>query len=156
MFDRRLLDLSRLMVVCLALISLTVLYWQTARGDELNPVAFRLTLRDRTAENLPKDAEQAVSRTDQDFMRGVSQAIDLERLPVPVVQRTIDLLRRIRRGSIYDRNKRQLAFDRLAADGTWERFYTEASLAVAAAEYALNLTNINLVGLVQTGIEYTV
>jgi len=38
----------------------------------------------------------------------------------------------------------------LIEDGT----YTQASMAVAAAEYSLNLDNIGLVGLIDTGLEY--
>lgn len=56
---------------------------------------------------------------------------DIDRLPQPVVQRTIDLLRTIRRGSIYDRNGRLLAADIAASNGGPVRFYSEPSLAHA-------------------------
>ncbi len=122
MFSRRVLHLARLTMLCLVLVSFALLYWQTARGSELNPVALRPVGNDPA--NDPDQNNQA-------FVTGVSQALDLEQQPAPVVQRTIDLLRQIQRGSIYDRNGRELAYDRLDADGAWERFYTEPSLAHA-------------------------
>lgn len=125
MIDRRPLRLAWLMMLCLVLVSFGMLYWQIALGRELNPVAFHPTYGDAPAKNLPSDSTQ----DNQEFIQGVSQAIDIGKLPIPVVQRTTDLLRTIRRGTIYDRTGRELAYDRQAEDGSWERFYAEPSLA---------------------------
>ncbi|RPJ45794.1 MAG: hypothetical protein EHM21_09115, partial [Chloroflexi bacterium] len=122
---RRVLHLARLTVLCLVLVSAALLFWQSARGAELNPMAPRPEAY-HPAENTPsKDPGQG----NQVFISGINQALDLEQKPAPVVQRTVDLLKRIRRGAIYDRSGRELAFDRQDAEGAWERFYNEPSLA---------------------------
>jgi hypothetical protein len=54
---------------------------------------------------------------------------ELQALPQPVIQRTMDLLDTITRGSIYDRSGRLLAYDGENQDGEKLRFYTEPSLA---------------------------
>ncbi|MCL4562709.1 MAG: penicillin-binding protein 2 [Chloroflexi bacterium] len=127
MFDRRVLHLARIAVVSLVLASVILVYWQTAHSAALNPFTIRPAINTQWS-NSPG---QAPAQADQEFIAGVSQALDLENQPAPVVQRTIDLLKRIRRGAIYDRNGRQLVVDRQGADGTWERFYNEPSLAHA-------------------------
>lgn len=52
-----------------------------------------------------------------------------DELPQPVIQRTLDLLKTITRGTILDRNGRQLAFDQEIAAAERVRIYTEPSLA---------------------------
>ena len=69
MFSRRVLHLARLTMLCLVLVSFALLYWQTARGSELNPVALRPVGNDPV--NDPDQNNQA-------FVTGVSQALDLE------------------------------------------------------------------------------
>src|SRR5690606_30672793 len=76
--------------------------------------------------------------------------------PQPVIQRTVDLLGTITRGSIYDRAGRLLAFDRIEEDGNRTRFYNEPSLApvigyvsglrtgIAGLEYTYNETLLGL------------
>jgi len=144
MFDRRALHLARLTMLCLVLVSAALLYWQTARAAELSPLAVRPVWSAPGSDELTQDAAQA----GQTFVLGVSQAMDLEQKPVPVVQRTSDLLKRIKRGAIYDREGRPLAFDRPAADGAWERFYTEPALA-----HTLGYVSGQRVGV--TGLERT-
>ncbi len=126
MFDRRVLRLAKLMMACLIVASIGILYWQTAHGKELAFITPRAD-ETRAKGSQVKDPTQA----GQQFAAGISQALDLDRQPAPVVQRAIDLLGRIRRGTIFDRNGRPLAYDRPGTDGSWERFYTEPSLVHA-------------------------
>lgn len=142
MFDRRTLHLARATVLCLVLVSLVLMYLQTARAAELRPVAVRPMFSDQAVQLLPEGTAQS---SQQAFVRDVGLAMDLEQQPAPVVQRTIDLLKGIRRGSIYDRNGRELVYDRQNSDGEWERFYAEPSLAHAIG-YASGL-RIGVTGL---------
>lgn len=126
MSDRRALHLARITALCLVLVSLVLRYLQTARAEELRPVAVRPMFSGQAVQLFPPDNGQW---SQQAFVREISLAMDLEQQPIPVVQRTIDLLKGIRRGSIYDRSGRELVYDRQNADGEWERFYAEPSLA---------------------------
>src|SRR5690606_19544208 len=64
-----------------------------------------------------------------EFLNGVAAGQDQGNLPQPVIQRTINRMETITRGSIFDRSGRLLAQERLDADGQRMRFYTEPSLA---------------------------
>jgi penicillin-binding protein A len=126
--ERRSWVIARVTLILLLLVSVRLVYWQLVRGDDLRPVAIDLVqaageYEDRQADET-QDTESAVQ-----FLTGVSTVKELESLPQPVIQRTIDLLKTISRGAIYDRNGRVLAHDLPSADGTVSRFYTEPSLA---------------------------
>src|SRR5512146_1729963 len=101
MFERRTLHLARLTALCLVLFTGVLLYWQVVRGRELNPVAFTSDLNGSNVDFLPKALSQTVPKSNQDFVRDIHRAMDLEQQPAPVIQRTIDFLKGIQRGSIY-------------------------------------------------------
>lgn len=126
--ERRAWVIARVTLILLLLMSIRLVYWQLVRSDDLQPVAIDLVQAAGEYEGREEgdfqDTQSAV-----EFLTGVSTVQELERLPQPVIQRTIDLLKLISRGAIYDRNGRVLAFDLLSADGTVSRFYTEPSLA---------------------------
>jgi len=123
--ERRVWRLANLLAALLVLVSLRIVYWQLVRGDELQPVALNPVaaaqayeaLRGETAD--PQEAVDALTRGGG----------DLAALPQPVIQRTIDLLNSITRGSIYDRSGRTLVHDQVLEDGTIQRIYNEPSLA---------------------------
>jgi peptidoglycan glycosyltransferase len=110
------------------LVSLRIIYWQMIRGNKLQPVAVDLV---QAANEYAKlgGGPSADTRDAVEFLTGVSTVKVLENLPQPVIQRTIDLLRTIKRGAIYDRNGRELAVDLPASNGEFARFYSEPSLA---------------------------
>src|SRR5215210_42109 len=126
--ERRSWVIVKVALILLMLVSVRLVYWQLIRGDDLQPVAIDLVqaageYEDRQADGT-QDTQSAV-----EFLTGVSTVKELESLPQPVIQRTIDLLKLISRGAIYDRNGRVLAFDIVSVDGTVSRFYSEPSLA---------------------------
>lgn len=107
--ERRTWNLARIVTLFMVLLTLRVVYWQLIRGDELQPVALNPLkaagqYSEKFDKNDPADTQAAV-----DFLS--SESGGLENLPQPVVQRTMDLLENIRRGSIYDRDGRLLAGD---------------------------------------------
>ncbi len=123
--ERRVWRLANLLAALLVLVSLRIVYWQLVRGDELQPVALNPVAAAQAYEELrgeEPDPQEAVDA----LTRGGG---DLAGLPQPVIQRTIDLLNSITRGSIYDRSGRILAQDQALEDGTVRRVYNEPSLA---------------------------
>jgi penicillin-binding protein A len=126
--ERRSWVIAKVTLILLLLVSIRLVYWQLVRGDELQPVAIDLVQAAGEYEDRQSD-ETEDTQSAVEFLTGVSTVKELESLPQPVIQRTIDLLKLISRGAIYDRNGRVLAFDILSADGTTSRFYSEPSLA---------------------------
>lgn len=114
MFERRVWMIANLALAVLLLLSLRVVYWQQARSGELY-----LSLLDPV---------RAASRAGQDETEILTGG-GLQNLPQPLIQRTVDMLRQVSRGSIYDRNGEVLADDRVDSMGTWSRVYREPSLA---------------------------
>lgn len=121
--ERRALYISRLLGILLVLVSLRIVYWQMLRARDLQPVAFQLDLP-ATTRRSEDDWRRAF-----EFLNGVAAGQDQGNLPQPVIQRTINRMETITRGSIFDRSGRLLAQERLDADGQRMRFYTEPSLA---------------------------
>ena len=126
--DRRAWMIARVTTILLVLVSLRIIYWQMLRGTELQPVAVNLVQAAGEYADVQGDPPDE-TRGAVEFLTGVSTVKELERLPQPVIQRTMNLLETIRRGAIYDRNGRVLAVDRPSADGGVTRVYFEPSLA---------------------------
>lgn len=153
--ERRSWVIARVALLLLLLVSIRLIYWQLIRGDDLQPVAIDLVQAAGDYEDRQSDETQD-TQSAVEFLTGVSTVKELESLPQPVIQRTIDLLKLISRGAIYDRNGRVLAFDILSGDGTVSRFYSEPSLAhsigyvsgmrtgVAGLERRYNMTLLGL------------
>lgn len=126
--ERRIWNIGSLVAVLLALVSLRIGYWQLLRGDDLLPAA--LNPLAAAARYLAGDpGEHLTSEDALAFLSGAGGVGGLEQVPQPVIQRAIKLLETISRGSIYDRNGRLLAGDRLSVEGERIRFYSEPSLA---------------------------
>lgn len=128
-FEKHLWNLGSLFIVGFVLISLRVVYWQIIRGNELQPVALDpVAAAAEYAQRLDENVESE-TRIAASFLANGDAFGRLEELPPPVIQRTMDLLDTITRGSIYDRNGRLLAEDRMSVEGDRIRFYSEPSLA---------------------------
>jgi peptidoglycan glycosyltransferase len=115
---QRIWRVANLISLVLALLSGRIVYWQLVRGQALQPVALDPVAAAAYYHEL-SDAESA----------GPAAPVTLDTLPKPVIQRTQTLLAEIRRGTIYDRNGRVLAYDDETAEGRKVRFYVEPSLA---------------------------
>jgi penicillin-binding protein A len=125
--ERRIWNIGNLFALLLLVLTFRIVYWQMVRGGELTPL-----ILDPVAAAASYSTEEGTTPSDQgalDYLAGASGLTDLQSLPQPVIQRTMDLLRTITRGSIYDRNGRLLAYDGENPDGERLRFYTEPSLA---------------------------
>ena len=123
-FEGRLWQFVNVITLLVVLLSARIVYWIVVRAADLQPVAVSAAAAAAYVQNLQsdqRDTAKALSLLSGDSAFG--------QLPQPVIQRTIDLLNTITRGTIYDRNGHKLAFDQLAADGTRVRVYTEPSLA---------------------------
>ncbi|HEX7973828.1 MAG TPA: penicillin-binding transpeptidase domain-containing protein [Anaerolineales bacterium] len=155
-FENRAWVLANVAALLLVLVSTRLVYWQLIRRD-LEPVALNpLTAVSSSANNLEKRDDKDLTQKALDFLTGQNATAPLTSLPPAVVQRTEDLMNSIRRGSIYDRNGRLLAYDYLDANGNKARFYTEPSLApvigyvsglrtgIAGLEYSYNDTLLGL------------
>ncbi len=154
-FEKRLWALGNVFTLLVVLLSLRLVYWQMARGDLLSPVLFDpVVAAGRYAGGL-KSVRQDPGETIK-LISADPALTSLQDLPQPVIQRTVDLLGTITRGSIYDRAGRLLAFDRIEEDGNRTRFYNEPSLApvigyvsglrtgIAGLEYTYNETLLGL------------
>jgi peptidoglycan glycosyltransferase len=120
--EKRAWTIGNLFVLLLVLLSLRIVYWQIVRGAELQPVAAA----------APEGLTKRYQRDMDDVLAVVSSqrpGSSLDNLPQPVVQRTINLMSAITRGSIYDRNGRLLAADSRTDDGERERIYYEPGFA---------------------------
>jgi len=126
--ERRAWTTARVTTILLVLVSLRIVYWQMVRGNEIRPVAVNLVRAASEYAKIeggnPEDTHSVV-----EFLTGVSTVKELQSLPQPVIQRTMNFLQTIKRGAIYDRNGRVLAVDLPSLDGETTRFYSELSLA---------------------------
>ncbi len=119
--QKRIWILGNIAILLLVVVSTRLVYWQLWRGDELQPVELNPVAA--AAKYAELGTQSPVSQD------GKSAFSNLESLPQPVLQRTVDLLKNIQRGKIYDDKGNVLAEDRVGPDGKLTRFYTEPSLA---------------------------
>ena len=124
--ERRIWNIGNLFALLLLVLTLRIVYWQMVRGAELTPL-----LLDPVAAAAGSAGKNQTPRDQEtlDYLSGGGGLSELQSLPQPVIQRTMDLLTTITRGSIYDRNGRLLAYDGESPEGDRLRFYTEPSLA---------------------------
>ncbi len=115
---QRIWHIVNAITLVLALLSGRIVYWQLGRGQELQPVVLD-----------PVAAAVHYREIGGDESSEATDAVTLDTLPKPVIQRTQALLAEISRGTIYDRNGRALAYDLKLEEGNKIRFYTEPSLA---------------------------
>jgi penicillin-binding protein A len=111
---------AALLVIC----SLRIVYWQMIRGDALLPVWLN---------PFPINAGTG----------GANVPVDLNQLPQPAFQRVTTFLKRVMRGSIYDRTGRLLATDQTGNNGDLTRSYTEPSLASIVGYTSRYRTGLN-------------
>ena len=126
--ESRIWNIARATTLLLVLVSLRIVYWQLVRGDELRPIALDPLKASSQYAKISKERKEDTQAA-VDYLSSGKAPNQLENLPQPVVQRTIDLLETIRRGSIFDRNGRLLAVEKQDDDGNRFRFYSEPSLA---------------------------
>lgn len=136
--ERRIWVIGRVLAVLLILVSLRAAYWQLWRGYSLDPVAL---------DPIKAEKVYAQLRGQPTTAPGAPEASSLARLPQPVIQRTMQLLSTIQRGTIYDRNGRVLAQD-TGQQGEYTRVYTEPSLAQTVGYVSALRTGV-------TGLEAT-
>lgn len=117
--ERRTWWIGRLLALLLILISLRTAYWQLWRGLSLNPVALNPVQAARYYADL-RGAPTPDPNT--------PEAASLSQLPQPVIQRTVQMLSTIQRGTIYDRDGNVLVEDQ-GIRGDFTRVYNEPSLA---------------------------
>lgn len=123
--DRRAWLISRALALILLLVSFGVVYWQLLRGVSLQPVALDPVTAAREYARLRGDPtpEPGSEPAQVGMMEGLAL------VPQPVVQRTVNLLSKITRGTIYDSAGNVLAEDRITQDGERIRYYADPSLA---------------------------
>jgi penicillin-binding protein A len=124
--EKRIWNIGHLVAILLLVLSVRIVYWQMVRGTDLTPLALNPVA---VAANYPRGSQTGSSSPTVDSPEGGGQIANLQSLPQPVIQRTMDLLSTITRGSIYDRSGRLLAYDGENESGERIRFYTEPSLA---------------------------
>lgn len=130
--SQRIWNVATVIILLLLLLSGRLVYWQVVRSD-LQPV-------------LLNPLGGGAAAGDRLLKEGLTQETldQLESLPQPVVQRTVELLQNITRGTIYDRNGRALAYNVTDEEGNTFRFYSEPSLA-ATVGY-VNALNLGIIG----------
>jgi len=106
---RRIWHLAFVVALLLALVSFRMAYWPLLRSRDRHPVAPDVQAYADAGSNLDGGAEP-------------------RELPAPVVQRTVQKLASVTRGTIYDSEGRPLAYD---TPGDRTRVYAEPSLAHA-------------------------
>ncbi len=124
--ERRIWNIGNLFALLLLVLTLRIVYWQMLRGSELTPLVLDPIA---AAASYAGEGQAQSDREAADYLAGGGGLSELNSLPQPVIQRTMDLLSTITRGSIHDRNGRLLAYDGENQDGERLRFYTEPSLA---------------------------
>lgn len=123
--ERRAWLISRVLALILLLVSFGAAYWQLWRGVALQPVALDPVSAAREYARLRGDP--APEPGSESFQAGMAES--LAQLPQPVIQRTVNLLSQITRGTIYDSAGNVLAEDRITAGGRRIRYYADPSLA---------------------------
>ncbi|NUM46234.1 MAG: peptidoglycan DD-metalloendopeptidase family protein [Anaerolineales bacterium] len=141
--ENRVWNLGNVFVLILVLLSARIVYWPLVRGNDLLPTVVSLTAAQRYLDMIHREQEETQQAVD--VLTGDSA---FGKLPQPVIQRTIDLMAHITRGTILDRNGRVLAYDFQPTEGDRERIYNEPSLAHVLG-YVSGL-RIGLVGLEAT------
>jgi peptidoglycan glycosyltransferase len=150
-FEGRLWQLGNVITLVVVLLSARLIYWSLVRADDLRPVVVSEAAAKAYVTALQADHQDTLAA-----LRLLSGDSAFGQLPQPVIQRTIDLLGTITRGTIWDRNGRKLAFDQEAGAGGRTRVYTEPALAhvigyvsgIRAGIVGLELTyNDSLLGL---------
>jgi len=150
-FEARLWRLGNLITLVVVLLAARLIYWSLVRADELRPVVVS-----EAAAKAYVAALQAEHKDTLTALNVLSGQSAFGQLPQPVIQRTVDLLNTITRGTIFDRNGRRLAFDQETPGGSRTRVYSEPSLAhvlgyvsgIRAGISGLELTyNSSLLGL---------
>ncbi len=136
--ERRTWIIGRVMAALLILVSLRAAYWQLWRGLALDPVAL---------DPVKAQAVYAKLRGQPTPVPGAPEAASLSQLPQPVIQRTIQLLSTIQRGTILDRSGKVLAED-TGTPGNYSRVYTDPSLAQTVGYVSALRTGV-------TGLEAT-
>jgi penicillin-binding protein A len=124
--ERRIWNIGNLFALLLLVLTLRIVYWQMVRGADLTPVALDPIA---AAAMYADESSNPGNQEAWEGLTGMGGLAGLQALPQPVIQRSMDLLATITRGSIYDRNGRLLAYDGESQDGEKLRFYTEPSLA---------------------------
>jgi penicillin-binding protein A len=125
--EKRIWILGNIFIGLLALLSFRIVYWQLLRTDLQ---AGRVNAPVSAAQNptmLP--AAPAGTQDPLTLLKEKSSAQTLQEQPLPLIQRTLNQLDQITRGSIYDRSGRLLAYDVQDSQGARTRWYTEPSLA---------------------------
>ena len=125
--DSRIWKLGNVFTGLLLLLTLRLVYWQMLRGSDLQLV----TTNPLRAVQEYVDPQSGGEDQPEEMLVSGQTLQNMQKLPQPLVQRAIDLLNTITRGSIYDRNNRLLAYDQAVEDGAPQRFYAEPSLAHA-------------------------
>lgn len=120
--EGRLWQLGNIFTLVVVLLSTRLVFWIMVQGEALRPVTPSLAAADAYLEAL-----RSRQGAGADEVADSGNAFD--QLPQPVIQRTVDLLSTIERGTILDRNGRPVAFDLPVAAGERLRFYAEPSLA---------------------------
>lgn len=133
--------LGDLILVLLALLTTRIVYWQLVRGDLLQPLT-AVTVAGAPWIEAPwigtgvstsqKNDDTDINRQIVTMLSDGGVPVDLSQLPQPLVQRLRDLLNDITRGTLYDRNGSQLAYDAplSSTDGNEgaDRLYADPSL----------------------------
>jgi peptidoglycan glycosyltransferase len=115
--DRRIWHVGTAVLILVTILSARLVYWQLIRGEELQPVVL----------NPISGGETSVDRSFRTIDTEILETIDT--LPLPVQQRTSELLSNITRGSIFDRNGQVLATDVVDETGFRSRGYLEMVMA---------------------------
>ena len=124
--EKRIWNIGNLVIALLLLLSLRIVYWQLVRGSDLTPLALNPVA---AAAYYAGREPSSASSPEAEALLGSSTLAELPGLPQPVIQRSMNMLSSITRGSIYDRSGRLLAYDGENESGERVRFYTEPSLA---------------------------
>lgn len=133
--SNRIRHLSIIILLLLFVVSIQIVYWPLIRGQALQSVVF-------APQSVPK--EYTAKAGDESV---ATTRIRFEDLAGPVKERTIKVLRNIKRGSIYDRHGHLLVYDQENDRGDSVRFYSEPFLA-----HVVGL--VDRYGLGLSGIEY--
>ncbi|MGE5223909.1 MAG: hypothetical protein ACM3PY_15835, partial [Omnitrophica WOR_2 bacterium] len=126
-FEKRAWIVIDATILLLVLLSTRLVYWQLVRGESLMPAVLSSGFFSNNKSSGGNPGSQDNQPVNSLLNSGSLE--DLQHMPAPLVQRVNDLLQTIQRGSIYDRNGRLLATDRIDQQGNRFRFYTEPTLA---------------------------